>query len=187
MNKLRAFFQLKGTTKEENFQIQKEKCAYIFYRCIRIFLKNIRPLTMGNNLKKPSIVDTGCGLFYIREKSHDLHIVSGSYEFKVRKLIEKLAREGKIIIDIGAHIGKYSIIASKINPNAKIYAIEPEKDNFNLLNKNIKLNKVKNIFPIKVALSDKKGVARLYKCKINKNGRNLRKLKQIHLIIYLVS
>lgn len=177
LNKLRAFLQLKGTTKEENFQIQKEKCVYLVHRGIRIFLKNIPRLTMGNNLKKSSIVDTGCGLFYIREKSHDLHIISGSYEFKVRKLIEKFAREGKIIIDIGAHIGKYSILASKMNPDARIYAIEPERDNFNLLNKNIRLNKIKNVFPIKVALSDKKGMARLYKYKINTGAHSL-KIKQ---------
>jgi len=179
MDKLRAFFQLKGTTKEENFQIQKEKCAYIFYRCTRIFLKNIPSLTMGDKLKKPSIVDTGCGLFYIREKSNDLHIISGSYEFKIRKLIEKLVRRGDVIIDIGAHIGKYSILASKINPDARIYAIEPERDNFKLLNKNIWLNKIKNVFPIKVALSDKKGVARLYKCKINKGGHSMKIIENL--------
>lgn len=174
MNKLQAFFQLTGKTKEENFQIQKEKYMFLFNRCIRIFLKNIPILSMGKNLKKSSIVDTGCGLFYIRKKTSDLHFISGSYEFKVRKLIEKFARESEVIIDIGAHIGKYSILASKINPNARIYAIEPERDNFNLLNKNIGLNKIKNVFPIKVALSDKKGVARLYKNKTSTGGSSLK-------------
>lgn len=174
MNKPLAFFQLKGTTKEDNFQIQKEKYMYLFHRFIRIFLKNIPLLSMGNNLKKPSIADTGYGSFFIREKSFDLHIISGFYEFKVRKLIEKLARESRVIIDIGANIGKYSILASKINSDARIYAIEPERNNFDLLNKNIKLNKIKNIFPIKVALSNKKGTSKLYKSKTNFGGHSLK-------------
>ncbi len=172
MNKLQAFFQLKG--KEENYQIQKEKYMYLFNRCMKLFLKNITLVSMGKNLKKPSIVDTGYGLFYVRKESHDLHIISGSYEFKVRELIEKLSRGSNIIIDVGANIGKYSILANKINPYSRIYAIEPERDNFNLLKKNIELNNIKNVTTIKVALNNKKGVGRLYKCKTNTAGHSLK-------------
>jgi|TARA_Y100000310_G_scaffold343555_2_gene451783 FkbM family methyltransferase len=46
--------------------------------------------------------------------------------------------------------------------NAKIYAIEPEKDNFDVLSKNIDLNKLKNVKLIKIALRKKKGKVKLY-------------------------
>ncbi|MFM2383934.1 MAG: hypothetical protein RIQ72_506 [Candidatus Parcubacteria bacterium] len=48
--------------------------------------------------------------------------------------------EGDIVLDIGAHIGGFSIIAAKMG--AKVYAFEPDKRNFSVLLENIKLNKL---------------------------------------------
>ena len=44
------------------------------------------------------------------------------------------------VVDIGAHLGGVSILAAKLG--ATVYAYEPEKNNFSLLKKNIKLNKL---------------------------------------------
>ena len=162
MNKLQAFLELKGATKQDNHLIQREKCRYLYNGLIRLFLKRTLIFTMGTGLKKSVIADSGYGLFYCREKSFDLHIISGHYEFKERELFEKLAKESKIIVDVGANIGKYSILAGKVNPNAKIFAIEPEKNNFIILNKNIGLNRLK-ISPLKIGLSEKSGVMKLYR------------------------
>lgn len=50
----------------------------------------------------------------------------------------KLEINPKVIIDCGANIGLSSIYYSNRYPNAKIYAIEPEKSNYDLLVKNCK-------------------------------------------------
>ncbi|MFH8087017.1 MAG: FkbM family methyltransferase [Candidatus Aenigmatarchaeota archaeon] len=60
-----------------------------------------------------------------------------------------------MFLDIGAHLGRYSIIASK--NFKKIYAFEPHPENFKMLRKNIKINRIKNVVPIKIALSNKNG------------------------------
>ena len=63
-------------------------------------------------------------------------------------LIEEYKRENfsiesnDVIIDIGAHIGLFTIYASQFSKNGEIYSFEPMKDNFELLNKNIISNKV---------------------------------------------
>ena len=59
-----------------------------------------------------------------------------------------------IIIDIGAHIGSVSIILAKLNPQIKIYAFEPAKITYDLLCKNLEANNIRNVTPIKAAISD---------------------------------
>jgi len=54
----------------------------------------------------------------------------------------------KIIIDIGAHVGVFSIFAAMKNPK-KIYAFEPVKETYEILCDNIKLNNFQNkVIPI---------------------------------------
>lgn len=55
-----------------------------------------------------------------------------------------------IIIDAGANIGLASIFFANKYPNAKIIAIEPQMNNFELLIKNVE--SYSNIFPVQAAL-----------------------------------
>jgi FkbM family methyltransferase len=59
------------------------------------------------------------------------------------------------IIDVGAHAGFFSLYARDLNQNVLIYAMEPEPKNFIALNTNINGNKLKNIFTLNLALTDK--------------------------------
>jgi FkbM family methyltransferase len=57
-----------------------------------------------------------------------------------------------VIFDIGAHIGASTIYIAK-NTKAKIYAFEPDRENFNLLSLNIRLNNLNNrVFAFPIAL-----------------------------------
>ena len=50
-------------------------------------------------------------------------------------------KEGDTVIDIGAHIGRYTITSSKqVGKTGKVVAIEADPDNFQLLKRNIALN-----------------------------------------------
>lgn len=61
------------------------------------------------------------------------------------------------IVDIGAHIGVFSIFASQSASKGTVYAIEPIRENFEILKDNIELNRIKNIIPVEIAISDKTG------------------------------
>jgi len=160
MKKLKSFFNLKGESKEDNKLIQREKRNYIYARLLRLFSKG-KPIGMGLGLEKPVIANSK-GLFYCREKSLDLHIISDSYEFKAKQIFENLAKKSSIIVDVGANIGRYTILGGLVNPDAKIYAIEPDKDNFAVLSTNVKLNKLTNVECINSALGNEKGQIKLY-------------------------
>jgi FkbM family methyltransferase len=72
-------------------------------------------------------------------------------------------KEKDIVVDIGAHIGRYTIISSKrIGPNGKVVAIEADPSNFEMLKRNISLNQFTNILPINYAVSSREEKVRLY-------------------------
>jgi FkbM family methyltransferase len=86
--------------------------------------------------------------------------------FTVREddIIERFCpKEGDIVIDVGAHFGRYTIIASKrVGPNGKVIAIEAHPQNFELLNRNIKLNNLNNIISLNYAAFSKQTTVKLY-------------------------
>lgn len=74
------------------------------------------------------------------------------------------------VLDIGAHIGCFSIYARKLNPHSPILVIEPEPNNFSLLKENLKLNHCNSIITKQMALvgTDKK-IIELY---LNEDSHN---------------
>jgi FkbM family methyltransferase len=72
-------------------------------------------------------------------------------------------KEGDVVIDIGAHIGRYTIIASKrVGANGKVIAIEADPSNFEMLNRNVQLNRLENITTLNYAAFSKETKLKLY-------------------------
>ena len=104
-----------------------------------------------------------------------------------RSVFEKCAKESKVIVDIRAHNGYHALMFAKIvGDEGTIYAFEPCSHNFSLLVKNIKLNGYKNIFPVKMAVYDKVGTARLYLF-ISSEGHSLQVKRSRHIVIETTS
>lgn len=72
-------------------------------------------------------------------------LVNGTYELNELLIMRELIEDSKVIFDIGANIGIFSIIASKKIPKSKIVAFEPEENNLKLFKSNIELNNCGNI------------------------------------------
>jgi FkbM family methyltransferase len=88
-------------------------------------------------------------------------IVMTKHEDEIIELFT--AKEGDIVVDVGAHMGRYTIISSKrVGPNGKVIAIEAHPDNFEMLNRNIKLNKLTNVTPLNYAVYSKETKLKLY-------------------------
>ena len=67
-----------------------------------------------------------------------------------------------VIIDVGAHIGTFSMLAAQKSPKGQIYAIEASLETFNYLRANVALNKLAHVSPFYLALSDRKGTVHLH-------------------------
>ena len=86
------------------------------------------------------------------------------------KICEEAIRNAQgPIVDIGGHIGLFSLLASTLRPNLPIYSFEPHADNFELLEQNLKNNGIKNVKAIREAVSDRVGEADLLLSQQNLN------------------
>jgi FkbM family methyltransferase len=71
-------------------------------------------------------------------------------------------QRGEILVDVGANVGMYTIWAAKTR-GARVYAFEPESQNYALLYENIVLNNLsKQVVAYCAALSDQSGFSLLH-------------------------
>ncbi|MBU0706509.1 FkbM family methyltransferase [Patescibacteria group bacterium] len=73
------------------------------------------------------------------------------------------------VIDIGGHLGFFSLYASLLNSGVPIYCFEPHIGNFALLKENLKNNRVRNVTAKNLAVSNKIGEAELFLSKEDLN------------------
>jgi len=93
----------------------------------------------------------------------------GVYGKLETKLVENLVKKRMTVLDIGANIGYYTLIAAKkVGRGGKVFAFEPEPSNYDLLCKNIKINKLHNVVPIPKAVSDSANITKLYLSPVNR-------------------
>jgi FkbM family methyltransferase len=67
-------------------------------------------------------------------------LMKGSYEQSTSETFLKYLKPDSCIIDIGANIGYYSLLAASQCPRGKVFSFEPDKNNFQLLKTSIAYN-----------------------------------------------
>jgi FkbM family methyltransferase len=81
-----------------------------------------------------------------------------NYEPRLVNTFCSLITGGMTVIDVGAHVGIYSLLASaKVGPNGKVIAIEPSPANARLLRQHLSFNQRRNVEVIEAAVADKLG------------------------------
>ena len=100
----------------------------------------------------------------LRGKSiHKQLILDGIRERRSTRIMEQFIRPDDVILELGANIGYYVLIESTVlSDKGYIYAVEPGPENVERLKKNIALNDISNIEVSHMAMSNRKGTARLY-------------------------
>lgn len=75
------------------------------------------------------------------------------YEPETSELFISLLEEGDCFIDVGSHIGYFSLLAaSLVGMKGRILAFEPEEENHRRMKENIVLNGFQNILPFRAAV-----------------------------------
>ncbi|MGZ3702599.1 MAG: FkbM family methyltransferase [Bdellovibrionota bacterium] len=79
-----------------------------------------------------------------------------AYESRERALVKAALRPGSAMIDIGANVGLFSLSAARARADVSIYAVEPVRDNFRLLEINLERNALQGrISAFQLALGEK--------------------------------
>jgi len=90
-------------------------------------------------------------------------MVADVYEEATTRLFNRLLQPGMIAVDIGAHVGYFTLLAAKrVGPVGTVLAFEPDADNHAALLKNIAMNNYQNITVARQAVSDREGYAQLH-------------------------
>ncbi len=119
------------------------------------WLKTDAPWIPGGSNLTVSYEDV---LARIRPESDDLYILAAAGESGPASWFQ--VKPGEVVVDVGAHIGRYTLIAAK---NAsKVIAVEPDPSNFSMLEENIRLNGFSNVMAFRLALDNQRGKIRLY-------------------------
>lgn len=71
-------------------------------------------------------------------------------------------KKNDIVIDVGAHVGFFTIYVARQASEGKIYAFEPYSKSFNLLKKNVEMNKLSNVITENCAVLKNSGTATLF-------------------------
>jgi FkbM family methyltransferase len=99
--------------------------------------------------------------------------VTGRYEPNEFCLLQRILKPGMTFIDAGANMGLYSVFAARrVGPRGKVLALEPSAREFEILQKNVKLNLLTNVITIRKALADRASDVDLSVAPLGKSGHN---------------
>jgi len=98
--------------------------------------------------------------FVFRPFTDDVDKVSADYERIVRELMSP--KPSEVVVDAGANIGTHTVwLSKKVGPSGLVLAIEPEPNNFAILELNRRSNNLSNIISLRIALSSQPGIGKL--------------------------
>jgi len=101
-------------------------------------------------------------------------LMGDTYEKCEVNLFKKLVSREMVVVDIGANFGYYTLIAANlVGDKGKVFAFEPEPENYALLVRNIEVNGYKNIIPVQKAISNKTGTTNLFLFEKNKGQHTI--------------
>ena len=85
-------------------------------------------------------------------------LYTSRFERRDLELVTRLLRDGMNVVDVGANIGLYTILADKrVAPGGTVWAFEPSGESSERLHRNLRLNAVSTVRTISSALSDRHG------------------------------
>ena len=114
------------------------------------------------------------GIKYLQASFFDFSKNGICYEPDYTSIMLKVLRPADTVIDIGANFGYFSLLASSlVTGSGKVISLEPEKENFWYLSRNIELNEASNIRAFNIAAGDCKKEVDLFIDPLNDGGHSL--------------
>jgi FkbM family methyltransferase len=83
-------------------------------------------------------------------------------EPETKTLFFEMARNSRVTLDIGAHVGTYALAAAWANPRGRVFAFEPLPVVFDRLSRNVALNQLSNLTCVRAAAGSHDHAADFY-------------------------
>jgi FkbM family methyltransferase len=89
--------------------------------------------------------------------------VSGVWEPSITALVPRLLARGDVAVDVGAHVGYYTLLASRlVGDRGHVYALEPSPARYRELVANVARNGISNVTTFQLAAGADESVATLF-------------------------
>ena len=124
----------------------------------KIYYKLLEIVTLGKGVR---VKING---FILKLPTKYYRLFPSDYESSTFKFIKKHINKGDTIIDIGAHIGLYSVYFAKLT-KGMVFSFEPTRETIEVLKRTIEINHCSNVTVIDGAISDKRSRAVFYTSK----------------------
>ena len=132
--------------------------------------------------RQKMIFPNGLECYYLSSKEETEYIFSEIFTEQQYISNGIVINEGDCIFDVGANIGLFSLYVSRLQKNVEIYAFEPIKQIFEVLQENIRLHSLHNISLFNYGLSSENNAEKLFTFYPNMAGNSttkpLEKLEQ---------
>lgn len=120
--------------------------------------KLYRKLAKQNSVDKVTLHGV---TFYLDEGDNLLLSVGMKPEPETTQYFKNNVKEGDVFVDVGAHIGYYTVLASQlVGEKGRVIAFEPDEENFKVLKKNTE--NLGNVVLYNCAVSDFTGKASFF-------------------------
>jgi FkbM family methyltransferase len=125
-----------------------------FGKLVRLPLKLIPP-----DLEIPILMGPMRGIKWISDSSNATCWM-GVYESEKQRAFCNLVRPGQVLFDLGANVGFYTLLASRIvGDRGRVIAFEPAKRNISYLHRHLAMNRITNCDVREAAVSSKDGIS----------------------------
>jgi len=86
------------------------------------------------------------------------------YEPAVHRAFTSRIREGMVVLDVGAHIGFFTLAAAlRVGPSGHVYAFEPAPDTADVLERHVRMNGFEDrVTVVRAVLCDREGTTSFY-------------------------
>lgn len=140
----------------------REKSRSFYFRWIRVFPNVPIPIRLP------------FGAWWLARNDYlGANLFSEGFEDAERSFVESFLRPGMTVLDIGAHHGYYTLLASqRVGPNGRVLAFEPSPRERNRLNLHLRLNRCKNVSVESCALGDVDSAGELFLASRAESGFN---------------
>lgn len=89
------------------------------------------------------------------------------YEGETTRVFLDLVKNAETVIDIGANTGLFALLAARAEPTCRVWAFEPVPFIFDMLQKNVRLNRLSNVETVAAAVTDFVGETTFYITRTN--------------------
>ena len=146
-----------GSILSENVR-RKSKLASLFKRTVTLLLEK-KHATRIYDCKLASLPKHKTKFCLVLSEPNQRKLyLTGMHEPNTSALLTQILKKGMSVVDVGAYVGYYTVIASLIVGNSgNVLSIEPAPNNFDQLSKTVEVNELLNVVLRQVALADEVG------------------------------